>query len=223
MQRQRFIDVVIIILGLLMWYSNTDLFQRLEALSDTETTTWRNIINVILPLGYSTLTAISIRILPQYKYVAGFAAFDSAAVFLHFQHGIPAALLNWIGAVYYAALMFFLVSMIWLIVHEKWTSKEETAEETAEQDQEPEAPPTLAVAETSAVVEPPRQIEAHQPDEMQITYTTVCAKIRGLRNGYASEDEKNAKIRSLIQSLPDGDVKEQAANMVFRQYRITLD
>ncbi len=223
--RSNLIGFVIIILGLLMWYSNTDLFQRLEALSNTEPTMWTKIMNVVLPLGYSTLTAISIREIKQYKMVAGFAAFDSLAVFLHFQNGINPQLLNWIGAIYYAALMFFLVSMIWIMTKDqrddnKGNEQEQESIQEPESDKEPpkeESSPTLAIAE------PAKQIEPHTEPAIEISYMTGVAKIRGFRNGFSSEEEKNAKIQSFVQSLPDNDVKEQLADMVHRNYRINID
>ena len=106
------LSVVVVLLALLMWYSNTDLFLRLEELNG-RTGIGITILNTVLALGYSTLSAISVRHLEDYKFVKFFAIFDGVAVFLHFQSNIPPALLGWIGAVYYALLMFFIVSMIW--------------------------------------------------------------------------------------------------------------
>lgn len=132
------LTIVIILLGLLMWYSNTDLFFRLESIAGKEMTFWVKALNTILALGYSTLTAICVRHLEDYKFVKLFGAFDGIAIFLHFQANIPPSALSWIGSVFYACLMFFLVSMIWKL-SDIIRQKEKAAEEqkTIEKEAEP--------------------------------------------------------------------------------------
>lgn len=145
---------VIVLLGLLMWYSNTDLFLRLETLGGKEMSWWRTAINTILALGYSTLTAICVRHLEDYKFVKLFGMFDGIAIFLHFQSNIPANVLNWCGSIFYACLMFFLVSMIWKlsdIIRQREKAQAEEAKrikeekERALQAEKENAPKALAV------------------------------------------------------------------------------
>ena len=143
---------VTILLALLMWYSHADIFQRLESYNGKEMTGALTALNTLLALGFSTLTAICVRYLKEYKYALGFGLFDGTALFFHFQSNIDPHAFNWIGSVFLGLLMFWIVSMIWKL--SDLMRDEETKNETETQTAiEPQAK-TIIETETKTAIEP---------------------------------------------------------------------
>ena len=137
---------VTILLALLMWYSHADIFQRLESYNGKEMTGALTALNTLLALGFSTLTAICVRYLKEYKYALGFGLFDGTALFFHFQSNIDPHAFNWIGSVFLGLLMFWIVSMIWKL-------SDLMREEETKTAIEPQAK-TIIETETKTAIEP---------------------------------------------------------------------
>lgn len=111
--KSNLLNCVIVALALLMWYSNSTMFIRLESLMGHSTSGFFSALQIGLALGYSSLTAICVRYLPDLKFVRFFGLFDAVSIVLHWASGIPDSVFSWLGSVYYGCLMYFLVTMIW--------------------------------------------------------------------------------------------------------------
>ena len=127
---KNWLTFITVVMGLLLLYSNSDLFLRLEEYNGKTMTPWRISLNILLSAAFSTLTAVSIRFMENEKYVKIMATSDAIALFLHFQSNIPPYWLNWIGAVFFAAMLWMSTYMIFKLCEAMRAKSQATAGET---------------------------------------------------------------------------------------------
>lgn len=207
-----------------MWYSHTDIFQRLEAYNGKELTFGLQALNTFLALGFSILTAICIRKVEEYKYAALFGLFDGFAIFLHFQSNIDPHTFNWIGSIFLGSLMFFIISMIWKMAQterneqnerNKTNGTKQTETETKTETRngnEPNetAPSRIPIQETNEVVLQTALPLETSPNENCITVTKTETKIEFPKsvNPYSWNKMKRESQLRYLDTIEDSETKE---------------
>lgn len=215
----RLITAVTVVLALLMWYSHADIFQRLEIYNGKELTWPLMALNTCLALGFSALTAISVRYIEEYKWVALFGTFDGIAIFLHFQSNIDPYIFNWIGSIFCGCLMFFEVSMVYklseILRREKPEAEQSKAEAT-----KPAPMPAEAVQQPETIVQQP-ETTVQQPETIvqQTVIVVEDAYKKAIRaiNAYRGNLEK---IQAFYNSIDDEGIKAKIKWTVGHKYNL---
>lgn len=211
-----FSKIAIIALAIHLWFANEELLTKTD--SDVSNYVW-----YIVALAYSIIGANAVLTTNKVLPIIAFAVMDGCAI--HFKINPPEdynLVIGWFYAIYTA----YIILITWYMEQNKAKEQpntEETAPETAPLPQAQDAPKVREA--------PAPQLEAHrevvqlelpirEPDT--ITAYKAMNTIKGYRNGHSTAEEKEAKIKAYVLTLPE-DIRAEMMRKTHTLYNYQYD
>lgn len=212
-----FSKIAIIALAIHLWFANEELLTKTD--SDVSNYVW-----YIVALAYSIIGANAVLTTNKVLPIIAFAVMDGCAI--HFKINPPKdynLVIGWFYAIYTAYIILITWYMEQSKAKETAPQTEDTPKEypplpqTQEQAKEPEAPAPQLEAHREVVQ---LELPIREPDA--ITAYKAMNTIKGYRNGHSTAEEKEAKIKAYVLTLPE-DIRAEMMRKTHTLYNYQYD